>query len=790
MTRATRRLDSGSARPSEGARAGGGGSRPGAAFALAAALALAAPLVGCVKAPYKSEVCTQPSGNGCVIEDLAVQGDVHVPAGNIKEKIATTETSRVLGGAMENVPILSIWDRLTVEYGRLDPFVLERDLARVERYYRSLGYYEAHARAARVVKKPDGKIRVEMAVDEGPPVKIGSVEIAWKDVTPQKLAFVRLPVVDAQTRLLKRGKNFEEDPYEATKKLLLRALTDHGFAYAAVEGRADVDLVKHEAKIVYTLTMGPRCTFGPIRFVGLGDLPESLFRAALDMQEGQEYSTAKLDSAQIALANFGVLGAIDVVSETSPAGQPENPVVPITFKAQKTQLRTVRAGMGAQIGDRLEAHGILGWENRNFFGGLRHFTVDFEPGFIFYPVTINNVFSQPPTRILPEALVRGELRQPLWFSPRTQGVVGASFNFYRLQTADTVNEVPITYSAATDPKTGMVTLQKYEQDIVGYREVAGRVGVERTFWDNRQYVGAFYNIQFDNPFSYNTDTVPAGYANLVISYVDFIGTLDLRKNAEGKLDKLHPNSGVYFSNDFQFAGIGGDVMDFRIRPEFRAYLPLSKKVTIAFKAALGMLFPFGYADPLLAHPAEPCSNTPPKPGSKEATDEAARARALQILQFRAFFSGGPNSNRGYPYNGVGPQEDLHLVTSNIPCGEQVVATGGLSLWESSIELRFPIVGKLGGVIFLDGSDVYRKVADFRLTFPHVSTGFGIRYDTPVGPLRADLGYRIPCLQELGQCRYDVPPSEGQGSLLGVSTQADGSNYGIPFALSIAIGEAF
>src|SRR5262249_48622764 len=158
-------------------------------------------------------------------------------------------------------PILSILDRLQVEYSRLDPFVLERDLARVERYYRAQGYYEAHARAARVIKMPEGKVRVEIAVEEGVPVKVAKVGIEWKDLEPQKGGRVLMPVLAAETKLMKHGDRFQEEPFEATKKLLLRAMTDNGFAYAEVTGNAEVDLVKHEANITYTLTLGPACKF-------------------------------------------------------------------------------------------------------------------------------------------------------------------------------------------------------------------------------------------------------------------------------------------------------------------------------------------------------------------------------------------------------------------------------------------------------------------------------------------------------------------------------------------------
>jgi outer membrane protein insertion porin family/translocation and assembly module TamA len=58
---------------------------------------------------------------------------------------------------------------------------------------------------------------------------------------------------------------------------------------------------------------------------------------------------------------------------------------------------------------------------------------------------------------------------------------------------------------------------------------------------------------------------------------------------------------------------------------------------------------------------------------------------------------------------------------------------------------------------------------------HLSAGFGLRYDTPVGPIRLDLGYRIPGLQAPVGAADEGTPS---------------SIFGLPLALSFGIGEAF
>ncbi|MDR1396464.1 MAG: BamA/TamA family outer membrane protein [Desulfarculales bacterium] len=92
-----------------------------------------------------------------------------------------------------------------------------------------------------------------------------------------------------------------------------------------------------------------------------------------------------------------------------------------------------------------------------------------------------------------------------------------------------------------------------------------------------------------------------------------------------------------------------------------------------------------------------------------------------------FFPGGSQSVRGYRYQNLGP-----LDGSGKPLG-------GESMVEASLELRFPLWGDLGGVLFVDAGNAYENYTDYSdgLRF---TAGAGLRYNTPLGPIRVDLGY--------------------------------------------------
>ena len=105
-----------------------------------------------------------------------------------------------------------------------------------------------------------------------------------------------------------------------------------------------------------------------------------------------------------------------------------------------------------------------------------------------------------------------------------------------------------------------------------------------------------------------------------------------------------------------------------------------------------------------------------------------------------FFAGGANSHRAFSDNQAGPRD----FQTGFPLG-------GKALLVHQTELRFPLIGdNIGGVLFHDAGNVYSSLnkVSFRAVQQGVqdfdymvhTLGFGVRYRTPVGPVRFDLGY--------------------------------------------------
>lgn len=196
-------------------------------------------------------------------------------------------------------------------------------------------------------------------------------------------------------------------------------------------------------------------------------------------------------------------------------------------------------------------------------------------------------------------------------------------------------------------------------------------------------------------------------------------------------DTFSPTRGWYASLRGELGqGLAGETATFaKISPELRGYLPFfASRLILAGKARAGT--------------------------------QILDLKPIPITQ--RYFAGGAESQRGFGYRRLAPQ-------ATSASGERL-PLGGEVLFESSAELRLDVV-KLGGqwlgfVAFVDAADVANSWSELQFPNLHYAAGPGLRYDTPVGPVRADLGFR------LNRMGGDEPDPDSR------------------FAFHISLGEAF
>lgn len=129
---------------------------------------------------------------------------------------------------------------------------------------------------------------------------------------------------------------------------------------------------------------------------------------------------------------------------------------------------------------------------------------------------------------------------------------------------------------------------------------------------------------------------------------------------------------------------------------------------------------------------------------------AARVRAghifnekfEEIMPIERFYLGGPFSVRGYTKDAVPPLGETIKVNPNGTIEKEYTIQGGSSMFNSNLELRFPMYKMFGGVIFQDIGALSQSGFLSCITDRWaLASGFGFRYHTPIGALRFDIGWK-------------------------------------------------
>lgn len=209
-----------------------------------------------------------------------------------------------------------------------------------------------------------------------------------------------------------------------------------------------------------------------------------------------------------------------------------------------------------------------------------------------------------------------------------------------------------------------------------------------------------------------------------------IGILSATFSQDRRDNAADPHRGMYNTADIGIAGhfLGGDRSFGRVLLRNATYYRLTKNLVLARQTQFGVIAPF-------AAPA----------GLSEQESVPLPER---------FFGGGADSLRAFPYNQAGPRDTGAPLQPGGPAGQATgFPLGGNALFFNNIELRFPLIGQnIQGVLFHDMGNVYSSVGNISFRFHQrdrqdfdyavQAVGFGIRYRTPVGPIRLDLAYSI------------------------------------------------
>ena len=620
-----------------------------------------------------------------------------------------------------------------------DPIAWQADLRRIERFYQAQGFYQAQVVDENVKQEGDA-VALTVTVNEGRPTRISRIEVDGLDELPE----------DFQRRVrrsipIRVGEIFREEQWQGVKRDVTSALRELGYAEAQVKGEAFVESTDQTALIRILITPGIRFKFGNI-FVATGARPSVDVRFIIDqaqgaIRKGDWYSDRAMNEAQRRVFQMGVFGAVKVTT-----GTPDrtNGVLPVVVDVREAPFHTIRYGGGVGVDPvRQEYRAIAESTDRNFLGDLRKLTLRAKLGWAFLPA-LWNIDQQAPIFDL-----SAEFEQPR-FPAR---------DFKWISSVDFYKNIEQAYGyIGVLAKTGIVWQPHSSFRIYpSYNIEVDRItGVTNGLTGNAPQLAYGCNLSPENPVCY-----------VFLSYLELIIEWDRRD------DKLEPRNGWFLSLGIQQGGgpLGGDYTYTRIFPDIRAYKSWGA-FTLAGKLRIGTL---------LSHQTSPIT-----------------AR---------FFSGGGTFHRGFgsrrlspmlpvPNNNATPTNPLVGNIGTAQLNGQYVPVGGDGIWDSSIELRYKIIGPLTLAVFLDAGFVSVGSFDFRDVGPMMqyAVGFGLRYNTIIGPIRLDFAYRLnhgpplPIISDPTHPVYAPGGSECFGIGTGSTTYA-----GYPegrCALTISIGEAY
>jgi len=624
---------------------------------------------------------------------------------------------------------LDLWRWPWREWPVYDRNVFERDLLRVERWYRARGYYDARVVSAEFdppnareddrvepgeeacTPAAEGEgcpVAIRIGVEEGDPVRVTTTDLVIDDAVAPNVG----ETLEEAWRL-ETGDRFDEALYDETKARMRRALQDATYACAEVEGEVLLDTDALTAAVAITASPGPRCRLGDIRVTGNEDLSSRVVRSVANLEPDQPYDADELTAAQRFIYALGAFASVDVLPRPrrDESGACTG-VVDVII--QVSPGRRVRYGLGGgvELGSNQiqgipteepqgNVHLLTFLEHRNFLGGLRRARVELRPKLLFTLPTFTNG--------TPGGDFRAELRQPAFIEPRTTGVISLDDDL------------------GPDPNL---------TDRIIFRNLFDLApGVRRTFLDGRISGGLGVRFNFYKNFRLPDDEVRRDYR---------VFFLEQSLNFDFRDDSRNPTRWAFFGFEAHEAvGLSWDYL--RFVGDARFYFPLGPLV-LAARFRVSAMFILRVRD-----------------GSLDPVSEALGPSPFRLR------SGGPSSHRGFVAGFLGDRDPDGVFEEN---------SGGLRRWEGSVELRAPLTENLGIVTFADLGDVNRE-PELRFDRIRLALGLGLRYRVPaIGNVRLDFGFLVPSAQIVGG-DAPQPISNHRIGLLGT--------HG---AVHVSIGEAF
>lgn len=218
------------------------------------------------------------------------------------------------------------------------------------------GYYAAYLKYEMHPQKKSRTVEVVFKAYPGEPYLLNKLEIESES------NHIQLP--DQAILKLKMNTVLEADQVLTAQKILekkiekLNCLTSIDTDYEAI-----LDDHQPTVALIFQVKSAPQAKFGPIQFVGLSTVHESIVKRKIKWQQGACFKLSLIEKTRAALLATKLFGRVDIKFDEKPNQAGE---VPITIELMERLHRTVKLGAG--YGSDEGIGGSTSWEHRNYFG--------------------------------------------------------------------------------------------------------------------------------------------------------------------------------------------------------------------------------------------------------------------------------------------------------------------------------------------------------------------------------------------------------------------------------------
>lgn len=609
------------------------------------------------------------------------------------------------------------------EEGEFDEDLVREGRTRIVEYEQQQGYFEATVEGPVTIPASGGDpLRIVFRIDPGERHTVRSIRFQGNTVFSNEQLLERIKVRAAGfPKFLTHGL-LSDQLVEADRLTIQNMYRRLGYEAAFVEPKRS-DSPNHEIDLVFEITENRRYTVESVTLSGNRELPESELRTVLKIKEGDFYSPAETADARTRLmAHYYEQGFPDAAIEATADPNPETRSRHLTY--QISEGRRYRIGSLFVAGNGRTAEKLI-----KRASDLKEYSF-FNPEDILRAqqrLYATGLFTH--VSVVPLESGAGDLRPILIQVEEAKAIVltpgiGIKEGYGPRVTLDISHnnilggDRSLRLRLRYGRKEALIQTSYREPRLFNHESLDGFGTLTAENTDQRDYharsvelaLQARKRISASNSFlataSYQTvDLQDIRLSPVVRRIPDSQGVVQIAKLGASFISDhrdsgVDPKHGMLNTSTFQIAGKpwGSEVNFVSLAHQSSYFRPsrIGALGTLALSSRLGWKLPYG--------------------------------EDLELPITERYFAGGSTTLRGFGLDEAGPPG------------------GGQLLTIANVEYRIPFkkfsIGELGGALFYDTGNVFERPSDFSLTdFTH-SAGVGIRFQTPLGPVRFDVGFNL------------------------------------------------